>query len=221
MLKQILFQLTVFVLFTTFSLYAVENELHVKKSSKVPVVFDGNVSTFEYCDAVRVNFRNGHGEVAAYVKSDGKFIYFAFEIPDKSVHLGDDIVIMLDTDNMRPENPDSNDVRAYIRRKLENSRMQKGSKGKWADYWGKWEYCARSYDSGWEVECRLPLNAPADSAFSPSAKDKTGEKTVRMGIAFRIWDNSPQKKWSWPISSDENKPDTWATLVLEEDEKNK
>ena len=176
----------------------------VKAASEVPIVFDGNVSKFEYGDASHMTFQDGHGMVDVYVKRDDGFLCFAFELPDPTVHRGDDIVIMLDTQNRRAALPGPECIRAYVRRKPENSRMQQGSQGKWRDVYAQWQYRSSSYAAGWEVECRIPLEAiPLDPA-----------KPATMGLAFRVYDNEPKKKWNWPAASDENKPETWGTIVL-------
>ena len=203
------------------ALTADENELRVKTSSDIPVVFDGHVSKFEYYDAAVVNFQNSHGQVTAYIKSDAEFLYFAFEIPDTPVHMdnnplrmGDDIVVMLDVDNVRPAKPGANDIRAYIRRKPENSRMQKGDLKTWQDYWGKWEYRSHSYVAGWEVECRVPLRGMTNEIFTKPVEAKAEADETKMGISFRLWGNIPPKKWAWPSPADEERPDTWGTLIL-------
>ena len=180
--------------------------LKVKGTSQVPVVFDGNVSRFEYADATHATFPNGHGTVDVYMKRYDGFLYFAFQIPDPTVHQGDDIVVMLDTKLSRSATPGPGCIRAYVRRKLENSRMQQGVGKTWADVYSDWEFRSRSYTTGWEVECRIPLAAI-------SVENQKAETT--LGLAFRIWDNEPQKIWNWPLASHENKPDTWGTLLIE------
>ena len=57
-----------------------------------------------------------------------------------------------------------------------------------------------------EVEARIPLKAIGVDFTKP----------VTMGLAFRIWDNEPLKRWNWPVSADENQPATWGTLVFEQ-----
>ena len=131
----------------------------VKGASTCPVTFDGHVSKFEYGDATALTFANGHGMVDVWAKCFDGFLYFAFQIPDRSPFQGDDIVVMLDTANGRAAAPDKNDVRAYVRRKMENSRQYQGDGKKWVDYYGEWEYRAMPYAIGWEVEVRIPLKA--------------------------------------------------------------
>ena len=99
----------------------------VKRTSKTPVTFDGHVSKFEYGDATYTTFPNGHGTVDVYSKCVDGMLYFAFQIPDLSPFAGDDIVIMLDTNHQRTGAPAKGDIRAYVRRKMENSRMQQGA----------------------------------------------------------------------------------------------
>ena len=182
----------------------VPNEVFVKGVSAVPVTFDGHVSKFEYSDATHSTFPNGHGVVDVYAKCFDGCVYFAFQIPDLSPHPGDDIVVMLDTTLGRAAAPAKTDIRAYVRRKMENSRQYQGDGQKWVDYYGDWEYRSSSYSTGWEVEVRYPLK---------SLNLQAGKKAT-LGLAFRIWDNQPQKIWNWPVGSDENKPVTWGTLVL-------
>lgn len=177
----------------------------VKGASTLPITFDGHVSKFEYADATPVTVPNGHGTVNAWVKCLDGYLYFAFQIPDLSPFQGDDIVVMLDTAHDRSPAPDKNDIRAYVRRKMENSRQYQGDGKKWTDYYGEWEYRAAPYAIGWEVEVRIPLKAIGVDPTKPAA----------LGLAFRIWDNEPQKTWNWPANSDENKPDTWATLQIQ------
>jgi len=178
-------------------------------SSLNSVVFDGHVSDFEYGEGSQtILFMAGHGKVTAFVRKDEEFLYFAFRIPDHTPHPGDDIVVMLDVGNHRAEQPDERCVRAYVRRKFENSRMHKGDGATWADVYGKWEYKSSLYDQGWEVETRIPLTALGALP---------GQEKV-MGFAFRIWDNKPLNRWNWPVHSDENKPATWGTLVIVTDQ---
>ena len=179
-------------------------EVLVKGVSTIPVTFDGHVSKFEYSDATRSTFPNGHGIVDVFTKCCDGFVYFAFQIPDLSPHPGDDIVVMLDTTLGKAAAPAKTDIRAYVRRKMENSRQYQGDGQKWVDCYGDWEYRSAAYSTGWEVEVRYPLK---------SLNLETGKKTT-LGLAFRIWDNQPQKIWNWPVGSDENKPATWGTLVL-------
>ena len=168
-----------------------------------PLVFDGHVSKLEYGDAKHSLFTNGHGQVDVYVKVFDGRLCFGFVIPDETVHPGDDMVVMLDTRNARPETPDKDDLRAYVRRKIENSRMHVGDGKAWIDQYGPWEYRAVSYAAGWEVECRIPIS-------SLGVTDKT-----TMGFALRIWDNEPQKNFNWPTGSNEAKPNSWGSLVLD------
>ena len=181
------------------------SEIVIKGLSKTPVTFDGNVSKFEYADAAHASFANGHGVVDAYAKCSEGYLCFGFQIPDLSPFGGDDIVIMLDTKNDRQAAPDDADIRAYVRRKMENSRQQQGDGKKWADYYGDWEYRSALYSTGWEVEARIPLKS---LGVAP-------DKLSAVGLSFRIWDNQPQKTYSWPAGANENKPDTWGKLVLE------
>jgi hypothetical protein len=181
-----------------------DNRVAIAELAKVPVTFDGHVSKFEYSDVIPVRFPNGHGQVDAYVKAIDGYLYFAFELPDRSPHMGDDIVIMLDTRNDSGDAPQKDDIRAYVRRKSENSRMHKGDGKAWVNLYGQWEYRSTPYAVGWEVEARIPLKA-LDVDFS---KGKT------LGMAFRIWDNKPKKVHNWPVGSDERKPSTWGKLVF-------
>ncbi|MFB3891809.1 MAG: sugar-binding protein [Phycisphaerae bacterium] len=183
------------------------NEVVVKGISGLAVTFDGHVSKLEYADATHSTFPNGHGTVDVFTKCQDGFLYFAFQIPDLSPFEGDDIVIMLDTANARKAAPDEADIRAYVRRKMENSRAQQGDGKKWADTYGDWEYRSALYPNGWEVEARIPLKSLkiATAAAKPAV----------MGLAFRIWDNKPQGNSNWPVGSNENKPDTWGTLQLQ------
>ena len=181
-----------------------EKQVAVGQVSPVPITFDGNVSKFEYADATRSTFKNGHGTVEVATKAAGDYLYFAFEIPDLTPHRGDDIVIMLDTKNNRAAAPDKDDIQAYIRRKSENSRMYVGTGKEWENLYGDWEYKSTPYANGWEVEARIPLKTVGADFAKPAT----------LGLAFRIWDNEPQKVWNWPAGSDENKPTTWGTLLL-------
>jgi len=183
---------------------APSGDVELSGPSDVPVTFDGHVSKFEYGDAATVRFGNGHGVVDARVKAADGYLYFAFEIPDRSPHVGDDIVIMLDGRADGGDAPQTDDIRAYVRRKGENSRMEQGDGKQWVNLYGDWEYRSTAYAIGWEVEARIPLKSlSADFA-----------KTRTMGLALRIWDNDPQKTWHWPAESDEGKPSTWGKLVL-------
>ncbi len=180
--------------------------LLIKGIMTIPVVFDGHVSPLEYQDGQMVRFKNGHGTVTGFVKRSPDFLYFAFTIPDETVHIGDDIVVMLDTRSAKPAAPTADCIRAYIRRKPENSRMHKGDGRAWVDYYGDWEYRSNSYASGWEVECRYPV-----ASLPGGLKEKT-----TLGLMFRIWDNEPQKVWTCPAEgADENRPSTWGTLTVE------
>jgi hypothetical protein len=172
--------------------------------SAMPVVFDGHVSKFEYGDAVRTMFPNGHGTVEAFTKAAGGYLYFAFSIPDRTPHPGDDIVIMLDTKNRRSAALDSSDIRAYVRRKMENSRMEQGNGKAWENLYGDWEYRSSLYSVGWEVEARIPLKSLNLDFKTPAT----------MGLAFRIWDNSPQKVWNYPLRANEDQPRSWGTLIF-------
>ncbi len=184
---------------------AADKRVTIKAASDVPVVFDGNVSKFEYADAAHATFPNGHGTVDVYVKVQDGYLYFGCEIPDLSPFIGDDMVIMLDTKNARSAAPDAGDTRAYVRRKIENSRMEKGDGKAWKDDYSDWEYKASLYANGWEVEARIPLKSLGVD----------GDKGATMGLAFRIWDNQPEKMHYWPAGSNEKKPDTWGTLAIE------
>ena len=62
------------------------SKVHVAALSKVGVVFDGHVSKFEYNDAARVHFKNGHGVVDVFVKCYDGYLYLAYEIPDTTPH---------------------------------------------------------------------------------------------------------------------------------------
>lgn len=166
-------------------------------------IFDGHVSKLEYSDARHFVFTNGHGEVDVYVKIADGCLCFAFVIPDDTYHTGDDMVVMLDTKNARQEAPGKDDLRAYVRRKTEHARMHVGDGKEWVDQYGPWEYRSTSYASGWEMECRIPLQAIG----------VTGKTT--LGFALRIWDNEPQKVYNWPTGSKETEPKTWGTLVLD------
>jgi hypothetical protein len=179
-------------------------EVVVKGVSSIPITFDGHVSKFEYGDATHSTFPNGHGTVDVYAKCYEGYVYFAFLIPDLSPFPGDDIVVMLDPVNSRAAAPAKTDIRAYVRRKMENSRQYRGDGQKWVDYYGEWEYRSALYATGWEIEVRHPLKSLGIEA---------GKKTT-MGLAFRIWDNEPEKIWNWPLGSSENKPNTWGTLVF-------
>jgi hypothetical protein len=181
------------------------SDVVIKGVSTMPVTFDGNVSKFEYADAACASFPNGHGIVDVSAKCFDGYLYFAFQIPDLSPHPGDDIVIMLDTDHSRHAAPGKTDIRAYVRRNMENSRMQQGDGQKWADYYGDWEYRSALYSTGREVEARIPLK---------SLGIEPGKKAA-LGLAFRIWDNKPQQTYNWPAGSNENKPDTWGTLTID------
>lgn len=172
--------------------------------STLPVTFDGHVSKFEYSDAAHITFPNGHGIVDAYIKCHDGFLYFAFLLPDLTPHPGDDIVTMLDTRNGRDASPAPGNIRAYVRRKIENSRAHQGKDGKWADHYGDWDWRAALHPVGWEVETRIPLKSLGVDFTRP----------VTMGLAFRIWDDEPRKIWNYPVGSDEAKPNTWATLTL-------
>ena len=182
-----------------------ENTVTIKEVSKTQVTFDGHVSKFEYADAARVTFANGHGTVEARAKAIDGFLYFAFEIPDLSPHQGDDIVIMLETANARGDAPEKTATRAYVRRKSENSRAHVGDGKKWADTYADWEYRSTAYATGWEVEARIPLKSLNIDAG----------KSATLGLAFRIWANEPQKNWNWPAGSDEKKPSGWGTLEVQ------
>ena len=180
--------------------------LLIKGIAGIPVLFDGHVSPLEYQDGQMVRFTNGHGTVTAFVKRTPAHLCFAFIIPDETVHNGDDIVVMLDTKNAKAAAPTADCIRAYIRRKPENSRMHKGDGKAWVNDYGDWEYRSTSYASGWEVECRYPV-----ASLPGGLKQKT-----TLGAMFRIWDNEPQKVWTCPAEgADENKPSTWGTLTLE------
>jgi len=181
------------------------SEVVIKGVSTLPVTFDGHVSKFEYADAVHVTFPNGHGTVDGYVKCHDGFLYFAFQIPDLSPHPGDDIVTMLDTKNAKDAAPAAGDIRAYVRRKIENSRMDEGKDGKWVNCYSDWEWHSELYATGWEVETRIPLKKLGVD-FS---------KNVTIGLAFRIWDNEPQKVWNWPAGSQETQPNTWGTITFQ------
>ena len=172
----------------------------------IPVRFDGHVSLLEYQDGQMMRFKNGHGTVTGFVKRTPDFLCFAFVIPDETVHDGDDIVVMLDTKNTKPDAPTADCIRAYIRRKPENSRMHKGDGKTWVNDYGAWEYRSASYASGWEIECRYPA-----ASLPGGLKEKT-----TLGAMFRIWDNEPQKVWTCPAEgADENRPSTWGTITLE------
>ena len=177
----------------------------IKGISKLPITFDGHVSKFEYADAAHATFPNGHGTVDVYSKIFDDHLYFAFEIPDLSPFIGDDIVVMLDTKNDRTAAPEKDDIRAYVRRKIEDSRQDVGDGKKWADTYGDWDYRIALYPNGWEVEVRIPLKSAGLDADKPAT----------MGLDFRIWDNEPKNTWNWPVGSKEDKPDTWGTLVYQ------
>ena len=167
------------------------------------MMFDGHVSKLEYLDAKHFTFANGHGEVDVYAKVAEGRLCLGFVIPDDTVHMGDDMVVMLDTANSRQETPDPKCLRAYVRRKIENSRMHVGDGKAWVDQYGPWEYRANPYAAGWEMECRVPLSAIG-----------VGGKTT-LGFALRIWDDKPQKTYNWPAGSSEKRPATWGKLVLD------
>lgn len=194
----------IFIVLTSFFTLAANEEIKILEESSIPVVFTGDVSKYEYTDSEKIQFENEHGKVNVYLKRDKKFLYFAFEIPDPTISRGDDIVIMLDLGNKRLSKPQSNNIRAYVRRKSENSRMHQGSDGNWVNWYGEWEYKSSNYKIGWEVEARINLKAL-----------KYASKKQKYGFGLRIWDNEPRGKSNFPKTSDEMKPNTWATLVIE------
>lgn len=172
--------------------------------SEDAVTFDGHVSSFEYADAAQFKFTAGHGQVTTYIKQYEGWLYFAFQIPEPTVHPGDDIVVMLNLDDPALVKPSAKCIRAYVRRKMENSRMHKGNDEKWVNLYGPFEYKAVTYNQGWEAEIRIPL---VDIGV-------TEGQIVSIPLALRIWDNEPLAKWNWPLAADENKPDTWGKLTI-------
>jgi hypothetical protein len=180
------------------------SQVAVPADTRLPITFDGHVSKFEYADAAHVTFPNAHGTVDAFIKTHDNFLCFAFQIPDLTPFMGDDIVTMLDLKNAKDPAPTPSDIRAYVRRKIENSRMHEGKDSKWAETYGDWEWRTSLYSTGWEVETRIPLKS---LHLEPG-------KPATLGLAFRIWDNEPQKVWNWPAGSNEEKPSTWGTLTL-------
>ena len=171
------------------------------------IVFDGHVSQFEYSDATKTKIKGPAGLVDAFIKQDKEYLNFAFILPNPHYTHGDDIVIMLEPKNAKGKKPSDDATRAYIRRKSEWCRTHKGIDGKWEEKFIKWEHKSFSYKNGWEVEARIKLSE------LPIKIDKETE----MGLSFRIWDNVPGQgkgKWNWPEKSDENKPNTWGTLII-------
>ncbi len=180
-----------------------EQRIAIKQRSGTPILFDGHVSKYEYTDAEHCIIKGPYGEIDIFMKIVDGYLYFASQLPNPNYYIGHDLVIMLEPKNAQDKKPSTDAVRAYVRRKMEHSRTHKGAD--WPDYWGEWEFRSVSYETGWELECRIKLNVLGIDL----------SKRVEMGLAFRTFDNNPKDKWNWPEGSDENIPETWGTLVVE------
>ena len=204
------------------ALLAAGDTLRVGVRQEAPV-FDGRVTEAEWGEPSIVIRRPG-GLVQLWVSRSQGSVYIAAAIADSTFYWGDDLVISLDIEGDRSGAPDHDDFQWYLRRALDSSLVLRGQSGRWQPPrgdpdWrigttregGGWEVRSESDAAGWSVELKL------DEAFLGSAKP--GQLP---GIAFRVFDDSPQGWFAWPLVSQarqptqvEERPDWWASVSVE------
>ena|SRR5215212_5468138 len=170
--------------------------------------------------APQVRIPTGQGSALVWLLRANDTVFLAASIPDTTLYWGDDFVLSFDTRGDGGSTPRHDDFQLYFRRVLDSSVVFRGQNGRWQPPrddpdWrlgteragGGWEVSAQDTPRGWSILVRL------DPAWF------AGDGGRRSRIAFRIYDNSPSRWFSWPpaagsapASSVEGKPEMWAPV---------
>jgi hypothetical protein len=185
-----------------------------------PPVFDGQADSAEY-GRPTVTISRPAGRVQLWLRSYQDRVYLAARMPDSTFYWGDDLVISLDTRGDRAPGPQHDDFQWYLRRTLDSSQVLRGEAGKWRTPgddpdWrlgkvretGGWEILSSDGPLGWSLELRLDPGYFAEAGSN------------HPGIAFRVYDDSPNGWHIWPTPSGirqptevERRPELWADVL--------
>jgi hypothetical protein len=168
---------------------------------------------------LRIPTKQGTALVWLLRAADSLFV--AAMIPDSTLYWGDDFVLSLNISGEAGASPGDDDFQWYFRRVIDSSVVYRGRDGRWQaprsdPDWrlgaerggGGWEVSTRDDRAGWSLVLRL------DPAWLAEGRGKVPR------IAFRIYDDSPQGWFAWPLRagvtpvSVEQTPALWGHVQL-------
>jgi uncharacterized repeat protein (TIGR01451 family) len=173
---------------------------------------DGRIGPGEYAGAGRVTFPGRGGDVEAFFREDGAYLYVAFDLPALQLGIANSADVYLDTDLDGDGNPDAMDYWLRIATDgiapgptLEERQGGTGGWGPPAPLSG-WTAAAWTglTGGGWQAEFRIDY---AKLGLTP------GTFQV-LGLALAAEDGG---LFYWPPGADRDQPDTWGSLVSSSD----
>lgn len=167
---------------------------------------------------LRLRTRQGVAPIWLLRAADTFFV--AVTIPDSTPYWGDDFVLSLSPRGEAGTRPGHDDFQWYLRRTLDSSVVYRGRGGRWEPPRGDpdWRLGAERSGGGWEVSTRDETTSwSLILRLDPEWLEGSEGRLPRL--AFRIYDNSPQGWFAWPLpggtpqpSSIERTPELWAPI---------